>query len=589
MMRKLTPEEQRDLLAALAPRDEAYDPAERMVRESFHSPGYHTALKGGWVHATRSSLGYAVALLDTGEEWRLKRACEVLDRVIALQDQNPESKTYGIWSWFMEEPLDKMSPPDWNWADFNGTQLLQVTLDHRDRLPAELAKRVDQSIYHAARSIQRRNVGPAYTNIGLMGTYVTFVAAERYKIPDLLEYAQARLQRFYDYTLEQDGFTEFNSPTYTIVAITELTRMRMHIQNAEAQKLIAVIHDIGWRDVSRHFHAPSAQWSGPHSRCYSTLLQPGTLGFIQRACRGGVRFFAKGALPPSLEAQRLDVECPKKYRVRFAALAAPRDEVQVFIKGAATQSGLVGGGVTLPVIGTTHLEPAFALGSTNRHHFWNQSRPLVAYWGNKESPRALQVRFLHDFYDYASAQFFSMQAGGSLLGGVCFATDFGDTHPSLDVVKNATIRARDLRLRFEFFNQPGGGALPRFALDEVNTLDLDSIWLDLAIPYAKLGDYDARSEVSQEGDRLFWDVILYQGEEREINFSELHDANALLALRLRPKAALNLPAIKIEHELTIDRLRAEWKLDGQAALSLEMLRRPGKRETIHRLAPTRSG
>jgi hypothetical protein len=580
-MRTLTAEELRDLLAALAPRDDAYDPAECMVREPFHSPGYHTALKGGSVHATRSSLGYAVALLDTGEEWRMKRACEVLDRVIGLQDQNPESRTYGIWSWFMEEPLDKMSPPDWNWADFNGTQLLQVALDHRDRLPAEVAKRVDESIYHAARSIQRRNVGPAYTNIGLMGTYVTYVAAERYHIPDLLEYAQARLQRFYDYTLEQDGFTEFNSPTYTIVAITELTRMRMHIRNAEAQKLIAVIHDIGWRDISRHFHAPTA-----HSRCYATLLQPGTLGFIQRACRGDVRFFPEGALPPSLEAQRLDVECPPKYRSRFASLTEPRDEVQVFIKGAATQSGLVGGGVALPVIGTTHLEPAFALGSTNRHHFWNQSRPLVAYWGDKDSPCALQVRFLHDFYDYTSAQFFSMQSGGALLGGVCFVTDFGDTHPSLDVVKNASIRARDLRLRFEFFNMPGAGTLPRLDLGVVNALDLNSIWLDLAIPYAKLGAYPARGEVSREGERLFLDVILYQGEEREINFGELNDANVLLALRLRDKSAADQPAMRISHELTDDRLRAEWKL-GQDTLSLEMLRKPGKRETIHRLAPIR--
>ena len=586
-MRKLAPGELRDLLAALAPRDEAYDPAERMVREPFHSPGYHTALKGGFVHATRSSLGYAVALLDAGEEWRLKRACEVLERVIGLQDQNPESRTYGIWSWFMEEPLDKMSPPDWNWADFNGTQLLQVALDHRDRLPAGLAKRVDESIYHAARSIQRRNVGPAYTNIGLMGTYVTYVAAERYPIPDLLEYAQARLQRFYDYTLEQDGFTEFNSPTYTIVAITELTRMRMHIQNAEAQKLIAVIHDIGWRDISRHFHAPTAQWGGPHSRCYSTLLQPGTLAFIQRACQGEIRFFAEGALPPSLEAQRLDVECPAKYRARFSTLTAPRDEVQVFIKGAATQSGLVGGGVALPVIGTTHLEPAFALGSSNRHHFWNQSRPLVAYWGDQESPRALQVRFLHDFYDYASAQFFSMQAGGSLLGGVCFVTDFGDTHPSLDVVKYATIRARDLRLRFEFLNAPDKGDLPHFDLEVVNTLDLDSICLELAIPYAKLGEYPARSEVSRERDRLFLDVILYQGEEREIYFGELNDANVLLALRLRPKAGKNPPAMAVSHELAGDRLRAQWKLGRQDTLAIEMFRKPGKRELIHSLAPTR--
>ena len=374
-MLTLTPEQRRELLAALAPLDAQYDPAERMLAEPFHSPGYHTTLQGGTVHATRSSLGYAVALLDTGEEWRLQRACEVLDRVIALQDQDPESRTYGIWSWFLEEPLDKMSPPDWNWADFNGTQLLQVALDHRDRLPVDLARRVDEAIYHAARSIQRRDVKPGYTNIALMGTYVTYVTGELYGVPDLLDYARMRLKRFYDYTLEQDGFTEFNSPTYTVVALGVLTRMRMHIRDAQAQRLVEEIHDIGWRDVVRHFHPPTAQWAGPHSRCYSTLLRPGTLAFIQRACQGDVRFFPEGEIPPSIESCRLATNCPKRYRPYFVSLPAPRDEVQVFIKGR-TRAPEIGVEDQPPVIGTTHLEPAFALGSCNRLPFWRVARLL---------------------------------------------------------------------------------------------------------------------------------------------------------------------------------------------------------------------
>ena len=181
-MLNLTPERHQELIAALAPMDDRYDPAERMIRAPFHSPGYHTTLKGGYTHPTRDSLGYAVALLDSGEDWRLERACDILDRVIALQDQDPESRTYGIWSWFMEEPLNQMSPPDWNWADFNGTHLLQVVIaadspNHRDRLPADLAERVDEALYHAARSIQRRDVSVGYTNIAFMGTYVTYVTA----------------------------------------------------------------------------------------------------------------------------------------------------------------------------------------------------------------------------------------------------------------------------------------------------------------------------------------------------------------------------------------------------------------------------
>jgi len=129
-----------------------------MIRRPFSSLGYHTTLKGGYVHPPRDSLNYAVALLDSGEPARLKRAQDILRKVISLQNQDPNSRTYGIWSWFAEEPLEKMSPPDWNWADFCGTQLLQVAHEHMNRLPDELQQQVKDSIIHAAHSIKPRSV-----------------------------------------------------------------------------------------------------------------------------------------------------------------------------------------------------------------------------------------------------------------------------------------------------------------------------------------------------------------------------------------------------------------------------------------------
>jgi len=586
-MIRLTDEQKRALLAALTPLDADYDPAERMIREPFHSPGYHTALRAGTVHPTRSALTYAVALLDTGEAWRCQRACDILDRVIALQDQNPTSRTYGIWSWFLEEPLDKMSPPDWNWADFNGTQLLQVALDHRDRLPADLAQRLDEAIIHAARSIERRNVGPGYTNIALMGTYVTYVAAELYEIADLLAYARARLKRFYDYTLEQDGFTEFNSPTYTVVALNTLTRMRMHIQDPAAQPMIEALHDIGWRDVARRFHPPTAQWAGPHSRCYSTLLHPGTLAFIERACRGAVRFFPEGKRPVGIEDQRLDVRCPDHCIPFFVSLTAPREVVQVFIRGTAAQSSLVRGGSALPVIGTTYLTPAYALGTANRHHFWNQSRPLVAYWGTREAPQALQARVLHDGYDYCSAQFFSMQSRGCLLAAINFATDFGDTHVSLDPVRDATIRARDMRVRFELCNIPESRPLPTFAMGQANTLDLSTVQIDISIPYVAFDDWPIRTEVSRQGDHVYLDLILYEGEERQLDFRQMREAVVLLALRLRERQEPAVASIDVQHEPKGEYLHAAWTLPDGETLAVQALRRPATVQELHATAPTR--
>lgn len=545
---------------ALAEWHPRYDPAEQMIRRPFSSPGYHTTLKGGDVHPTRDSLNYAVALLDTGDPELLRRAEGILRRVIALQDQNPESKTYGIWSWFLEEPLDRMSPPDWNWADFCGVQLLQVALDHRHRLSPELAAQVDAAIKHAARSIRRRNVGPGYTNIALMGTYVTLVAAELYQLDDLRDYSLQRLQTFHAYTMKARAFSEYNSPTYTLVALKELARLRQHARDVEARRLVEDIYQLAWEEIAQHFHAPTRQWAGPHSRAYRTLLPVETLTLIQRSTEGRVRFLA--AEPPtSLDEHRLPSPCPRDLEGHFARLDEPRELVKTFVQAEP------------PIIGTTWLHPQFALGSINRGDFWNQRRALVAYWGTAERPSYLHVRFLHDGYDFAAAQCFSVQRGGDVLAGVNFATDGGDTHPSLDRIKQATIRARDLRLRFEFGGAAGQASLaaPK-TLDESAELKFGDLRLRLSVLYARFGETaDRWGSGRNETNQTAWlDVVLYSGGPKEVRLGELEEAVVGLALSFSTR-----PTQSPRAKASIQNGRLQLALE-TSWLSLALPVRPGR-------------
>jgi len=512
-------QQQKDaFLRVLSKQDERYDPAEQMIRRPFSSPGYHTTLKGGHVHPTRDSLDYAVALLDSGQSDRLKRADQILRRVISLQDQNPLSRTYGIWSWFVEEPLEKMSPPDWNWADFCGTQLLQVAIDHNDRLDADLQSKVRESILHAGRAIKRRNVGPGYTNIAVMGAYVTLVAGEHFDDQELADYGRARLKRFHDHTFAQGSFSEYNSPTYSIVAITELSRMLRHVKDAESQRLLRELTRFAWSHVARHFHAPTGQWAGPHSRCYATLLRDSTRAFIQRAAHGQVSFLPDSAALESLNAHRIGAECPPDLIDYFTSLDEPRAEVEAF----ATNSP-----ETHDIIGTTYLHPDYTLGSVNIGDLWNQRRPLLAYWKTEAGAVAMRLRCLHDDYDYSSASIFTVQDRGDILGAVVFATDRGDTHISLDRLKNATIRAKDLRLRLQFEGAIDNLQLSaRGRLNQPIRISSGPVNVNLQIPHAVFADYP----VSAETTRTAIDVVLYKGPEKSINFAELGEAAVIFAL-----------------------------------------------------------
>jgi hypothetical protein len=493
---------------ALASWNGQYDPAERMIRRPFSSPGYHTTLQGGWVHPTRDSLAYAVGLLDTGRPADLARAIDVIRRVVALQDINPANKTYGIWSWFLEEPLEKMSPPDWNWADFNGVSLLQISRDHRARLPAEVAQSVDAAIVHACRSIQKRNVGPSYTNIAVMGTYVTLVAGEHLDLPEFRTNGQERLQRFSDYTADNGTFEEYNSPTYTVIALLELSRLQAHVRAPAARALIDPLVRKAWEELAHHFHAPTRQWAGPHSRAYSSLLSASTLQLIQRGTQGRVDF---GVDDPGREDLRLPVTCPPDLEPLFRALPVPRTVTTTFIKRSAT-------------IGTTYLHPSYALGTINRGDLWNQRRPLLLHFGTAAAPGYLQLRFLKNGYDFSSAIFTGAQREGLVVGAVNLITNGGDTHISLDKVKNATIRARDLRLRFELGGPAAAGAHLTLASPTAATLELGALTASVDLLRARLGAHAAALTLGRDATRQWLDVVLHEGADREFNLATLAEA-----------------------------------------------------------------
>ncbi|MBE0537415.1 MAG: hypothetical protein IH624_17265 [Phycisphaerae bacterium] len=513
-------------MRALAQRDLQYDAAEKMLAGQFSSPGYHTTLKDGTVHRTRDSLGYAVALFDSGEPWRIERGKDIVRRVIGLQDQDPASRTYGIWSWFLEEPLEKMSPPDWNWANFCAAQLLQIALEHDVRLDGELRRQIREAILHACASIKRRDVKPGYTNIALMGAYVTLAAGELYGEGEFFDYGLMCLRRFDAFTVEKGSFSEYNSPTYTVVAIAELSRMMRHVREAEARRLIEKLNRFAWHHAARRFHAPTQQWAGPHSRCYRTLLSSSTLAFIQRAAGSAVRFVSEASLAESLDAHRIGAACPKEFIDCFVRLDEPRCEIEAFV---------LNDGDSHDIIGTTWLHPTYTVGSVNIGDMWNQRRPLLAYWQTANGPAAMRLRCLHDGYDYSSASVFCVQDKGDVLAAVVFATDRGDTHISLDRI-DGTIAASDISVWLELEGAVEDVKLPQSGqLNSPFVIGDEAISCSGSIAYCAFDGFRPEMRVRRGEKGTAVGISLYAGEERRIDFAAMSEAAVILALSMNAK------------------------------------------------------
>lgn len=405
---------------------------------------YHTKMRDCRAHPTRDSLEYALYLFEEGSTPNQDRARNILLRILNLQVTDPESKWYGIWGWYMEEPPEKMAPADWNWADFNGSLLLLIEFRHGSRLPPPLRQKVRDAIRHAAYSIRRRNVSMSYTNIAVKGTFVTLAAAELLDDAELLSYALDRSLRLARQIDETGSFAEYNSPTYARVTLTNLTRIRMFVKNQDALRRAARIERRAWLHLAAHWDAARLQFSGPMSRCYSNdsgfpiWLEKGLQGRLRLASPEAERSGSDG------EAAVHDYRCPDDLIPRFLSPDPGREHRELFIAKPET-------------VGTTFFTKSFSLGSANRSDFWVQRRPLLAYFGGGDRPaRTVQLRIVKDGYDFSSALFHSVQQQGRVLGAVSFRNPGGDKHISLDPIRDGQFQCGRLFAELDFDGLPAG-------------------------------------------------------------------------------------------------------------------------------------
>lgn len=555
---------------ALAPLHQKYDRLAKMLRVPFRAIGFFKFLQGIPVHPTRESLYYAVALLDTNDPNMYQRGVEIIQQILSLQDKDSRSQTYGIWPKYLEEKPFKIVQPDPNWREFLATQLLQVALNHRDRLSPKLIAKIDEAILCAAYNIKRRNVPLEYTNIAIMGIYVTLLTGQIYKINDLYHYGINRLEQFCQHILEQGGFTEYNSPDYTIITLEIFGRLRLYaknVNNAKIGELVEVLYRLSWTEIATHFHPPTRQWAGPHSRSYSTLLKKEVLALIERSTLEQINFGIVEKYP-TLDEHRLPLPCPDDLETLFLYLNEPRTVTQTLSKRLPNQ------------VLTTYLAPAFALGSVNYSDFWHQRRPLLIYWGTYQEPSYLRVGCLYNNVDYAAAQFFSVQNEGNILCGVSFSTDINPTNPYISPKKkhNSQLPIEDLRLRFEF----GGSIDMKKLKDQLSSLatvnstfclSFGDLNIQIQIPYAQFGQSTGKWQIDRDSQCFYLDLLLCTGKKQVYNLSHLSQSAIAFALKVTTEKILS-PEVSIN--IVDNWLEMEWE-----NLNLKLWTKPAQQHFLN--------
>lgn len=497
-----------------------YDPERRMAKRRRGKNGYHSRLSDCDVHDVRASFELAYMLFNRDAEGDRATAYDILYRVLPLQDVNPARNTYGIWQYYLEEDLEEMNPPDWNWADFNGKFILYMLNEHSDKLTDDLKMRLKDAAVHACRSIMKRNVGPHYTNISIMGSYVTIFAGELLGIPEFFEYGKKRLADLYKYNMEHGNFREFNSPTYTFVCIEDLSRILQDVKDEECLRLTNELNSLAWKTIALHYHPTTGQLAGPHDRAYGALIGENTRFEIERALDYRISLTDHEVVKtkyPSANLFSLNTVCPEKYIPYFTEIEGERILDDTFAPGRMAY---------------TYMNKAFTLGSLHREMAWNQHRNVLGYFGTVERPVSLTARSQHDFWDYCASYMSTVQDKGRVLSTVTFTSDGCDTHCGLDRIKDKTIRARDMRVRYVFEGAVDSLDVKQDGSTFVITHKESGVKVRIVYSFAKFGEYDVRYETVRMGNTVSVDAILYSGDEIDIKLDEIYKAGVVSSVEI---------------------------------------------------------
>ena len=556
------------LARALESRHNNFDEVENLplgkAPTSFYA--YHTALRGVTVHPLRDAFAYAYLLTESEDPAHHERASRIIQKSITAQDTNPDHEWYGIWPYFYEEPLEEMERPDWNWADFCTSEMLFILFKHPECLDSSLNDTIKESFLHATNAIRKRDVTGSYTNICALGSFVTLAAARYYEWEDLWAYAIDRLRRFAAYTDQTGSFNEYNSPTYAFVTMRSLANILTYVDEPEVQRLAGRLHERVWFSLAKHFHAPTRQMAGPHSRSYATPLNDNAKLALQIGTQGLLDYFTPDNVPGSAPFPERMV-CPDQLLSHFKSLTEPTQTHECFIVSNNN----------IPFVqGTTYLHPDFTLGTVNQSDFWHQRRPFVAYWGNANSEQFIQMRGQKNNHDFTSANSATVQSGPCALTVMNFLTKAGDRHPSLNMIKEDQFEAEDMRLRLQISGVPNDPQIhingqpaqigDSFAINNRVTLDLGGVYLGVCYPTGQYGSANSFGEIVQDEEGLWVDNVIYSGDNQTWNWNTLGDAGAAAAVYFASASETSREAFDtafakqtIDAHIADGRIKASWE------------------------------
>lgn len=348
------------------------------------------------------------------------------------------------------------------------------------------------------------------THTILYEVFATVFCGELFDCLEFVSFGEQIMQNFYNNINLHYDFLEPQQVDFSVVMTRLISAICSNIHSKLCTELSNCFNDILWNSIATHFHVPTMQWVGPHARSKNVFLSDSFLEFLQGATQNRLHL-----LPAARKSINELASCPQKYYPYFT-----NDAPSKFYQR------LIFNGYTYPyfafsLVSASYIQPDYTIGSFNREEFWSERHPVIGYFGNREKPRCFRVQVLNDGHDFASAALHSVQFYGTILGHITFQTNRGNTHIRWDA-PNPQIETDDLRIRFSV----QGSTENIVVTHNENSISLqyDEVKIIYTVPYIKIDDFPIHFETSQSDSCIYFDIVLYHGEKKLIDFENMKEA-----------------------------------------------------------------
>lgn len=492
--------------------------------------GYHTRL-GGRVHSLFDTAKFINLVYFLGRKDCMEKAENAIWALLDTQDMDPSSRTYGLWAYYYEEDLSHMINPDFNWACFISNQLMYVLKRCPSLIDSATKEKMLKSLKAAAECVIKRNVSPDYTNISMMSAVTLVVSGEILEDNEIFAEGKRRFKKAYEYNSFCGSFSEYNSPTYTFLAIEELARMLLLADDEECIKWAEKLSEIGWKTLIEHYDEKREQLCPPHSRAYFDFMSDSRFPRLLYVASEG-KFGYTGENKSCFDG--LPARLSENMENLLSNLKTPRFVKDTFYKEnslrAEDEETVIVRDLDCPDLkANSYIDDKFSIGSFEKTDLWAQRRTNMVYWGEKDNVRSLRLRCLYDDTDFCSGMSFSAQHKNCILSACGFATDHGAFHYILDKEKNGILKTDKLFFCFEVAGNTESVHIERNGNSFVVSDGDIKVCIDIL---AALFD-GKEMEIELFGNRI---ELICHNDGRTVDFSTLDDSYIVFTMTVNDSA-----------------------------------------------------